>query len=256
MFGSIHVADASLYPLPPYIMDAFNNSDYLAVEVNILENDSEWFDNQFKYTGGRTLINDIGPELYGDLVALFAALGIKPSDIDLDKYKPIYWSMVLDQFSVMVSGLDYDYGLDSFFMEEALKLNMPILEIESAQAQISMLLGFSMALQIILLESSFDIIGGAVGVETTYDMWKRGNEDELNAYLSVDIDEDYEFFALLKEYHNSMSTVRNIIMFEVAKGYMEAEMQVFYVVGAAHMFGEDGLIELLRQNGFTVEAVS
>jgi len=256
MFGSIHAADAALYPLPPYLMDAFNSSDYLAVEFNNSDIDSEWFDNQFRYTGGKTLIGDIGQELYDELVTFFAAFGIKPSDIDLNSYKPVYWSMALGQLSTMFSGLDYDYGLDSFFIEEALKLNMPILDIESAQSQVDMFLGFSMALQIMLLESSFDIIGDAAAVEVLYDVWKRGNEDEFDAFLFVEVDENYEFLSLLEEYHNAMSTVRNIIMFEAAKGYMEAGMQVFYVVGAAHMFGEDGLIELLRQDGFTVEIVS
>ena len=34
LFGSIHVAEESIYPLPGFIMDAFDSSEYLAVEID------------------------------------------------------------------------------------------------------------------------------------------------------------------------------------------------------------------------------
>ena len=37
--GSIHLADSSFYPLDPVIEKAFNNSDELAVEID-MSNDS------------------------------------------------------------------------------------------------------------------------------------------------------------------------------------------------------------------------
>jgi len=63
LFGSIHVGNAELYPLPDFIMDAFHRSDYLAVEFNLNEMDEDLMMAiglmQF-YLDGRTIVDDIG----------------------------------------------------------------------------------------------------------------------------------------------------------------------------------------------------
>ena len=50
---------------------------------------------------------------------------------------------------------------------------------------------------------------------------------------------------------------RNIGMLEAAKEYMESGETVFYAVGLAHLLdAENGLVNALREAGYTVEPVT
>ena len=65
-----------------------------------------------------------------------------------------------------------------------------------------------------------------------------------------------EELALYEEYNKSISTDRNAGMLEVAKEYLESGETVFYAVGLAHLLQENGLVDTLRDAGFTVEQVA
>lgn len=45
-------------------------------------------------------------------------------------------------------------------------------------------------------------------------------------------------------------------MLDVAIEYLESDDVVFYAVGLAHLLAEDGLVNTLREAGYTVELVS
>ena len=53
-----------------------------------------------------------------------------------------------------------------------------------------------------------------------------------------------------------MGTDRNDDMHDVAVGYLESGKVVFYAVGLAHLLAEDGLVNTLRDAGYTVELVT
>ncbi len=46
---------------------------------------------------------------------------------------------------------------------------------------------------------------------------------------------------------------RNAGMADTAAGYLESGKKVFFVVGAGHMVGPDGIPALLKKMGYTVE---
>ena len=53
----------------------------------------------------------------------------------------------------------------------------------------------------------------------------------------------------------TMTECENLKMAETAEHYITDGKTVFYVVGLAHMLGEGGLVQLLKQSGYTVERV-
>ena len=59
-------------------------------------------------------------------------------------------------------------------------------------------------------------------------------------------------------YGNVASPIRSIIeeKVEAAEQFMAEGKSVFYVVGLAHMIGENGIVEQLIRNGHTVERVA
>ena len=60
---------------------------------------------------------------------------------------------------------------------------------------------------------------------------------------------------LYQEYEKAMYTDRNAAMLETAKEYLESGDVVFFAVGLAHLLAEDGLVNTLRDAGYTVELV-
>ena len=62
--------------------------------------------------------------------------------------------------------------------------------------------------------------------------------------------------ALYDEYVKAMSTDRNVKMTETAKNYLSEGKTGFVVVGLAHVIGEGGIAEALRNEGYSVERIS
>ena len=120
--------------------------------------------------------------------------------------------------------------------------------------------GYSEELQEhLLLEAvSYDPWSYQEGVLELYEMWCSGDEAALIAYLSEEEDTSEmteEEIALYEEYWTAMSTDRNAGMLEVAKQYLSGDKLVFFAVGLAHLLAEDGLVNTLRDAGYTVELV-
>ncbi|MCL2753327.1 MAG: TraB/GumN family protein [Defluviitaleaceae bacterium] len=258
LFGSIHVAEAGIYPLPSFVMDAFNRSDYLAVEIDILNEPS--FEEQmamimpFMYTYGRSVADDIGQNLLQRASDIFAEHEMPWSG---EIFKPVMWWIALTELAVNLSGWSAEYGIDIYFMQQAAQQNMPILEVESAESQMQMLANFSMPLQIALLEdmvTAFENIDMYAEYEANLlEMWLRG---DYQAILTATNEENERLGATLAaEYHDAMMVQRDIHMTQVARGYMADGKNVFFMVGLLHFIVEGGIIELLQEAGYTVERI-
>ena len=61
---------------------------------------------------------------------------------------------------------------------------------------------------------------------------------------------------MYEEYNNAMNLERNRKMLEVAISYLESGETVFFAVGLAHLLVEEGLVDTLRDAGYTVELVT
>ena len=62
--------------------------------------------------------------------------------------------------------------------------------------------------------------------------------------------------ALMLEYEQAIETGRNVDMLTVAEDYLNSGKTVFYAVGLAHLLADDGLVNTLRDAGYTVELVT
>ena len=61
--------------------------------------------------------------------------------------------------------------------------------------------------------------------------------------------------AIYEEYYGALQWDRNAAMAEVAVSYLESGRTVFFAVGTAHVVGSGGLVDLLRQAGYTVTRI-
>ena len=122
-----------------------------------------------------------------------------------------------------------------------------------------MLAGFSDQLQELLLKTTLDNNALESQAETSklYELWCSGDEAALTQMIAEDVPElTQEEKLLYEELVKAMYTDRNAAMLDVAKGYLSGGDTVFYAVGLAHLLAEDGLVNTLRDAGYTVEPVS
>ena len=263
LFGSIHVGAEYFYPLPEYVTSAYNSADALAVEFDIkaFENDisaQRVIAGKMLYTDGTTVKNYISAELYDEAVTILQENNMLMPYMDI--YHVAMWTDTINSVTAEKTGVNYDLGIDLHMLDKAYTDNKTILDIESAEFQFDMLLGFSDELQVILLEQAiaeyYDPDGYKATVEEVMRLWNSGDEAAFYAYLSEEeVFETEEEARLYAEYNKAMLTDRNVGMADFVENALASGDEVFVCVGAAHVIGRGAMVELLCQRGYTVELV-
>lgn len=263
LFGSIHVGRDDFYPLPDYVLDAFESSDSLAVEFDIVafENDEAALTDIFTmlvFSDGSTIEDHIPKDLYDEAVEILK--DNKTYGSYLDYFIPSLWTDLINSFTYEEIDADFDLGIDRHLIDLAYEKDKEVLDIESAEFQCGMTANYSMELQIVLLESAvsdyYEPDKTKEELEKTQDIWLKGDEKEFSDYLNQEkIFEDEEEERLYEEYNKAMLYDRNINMADYAEDALLSGEEVFICVGAAHVVGEDAMVELLRERGYTVEIV-
>ena len=264
LLGSIHVGleDTNLYP--DEIYDAYNSCAYLAVESDVisLERDTNAqieMMKMFIYTDSTTISAHIDKDLYKTARGVLDHFGYYNSMMDY--YFPVIWSQIIDQALTEESRFSSDFGVDRYFLKNSEKLGIEILEIEDYMETEYAFATLSESTQEFLLSSTVDpeyIKNYSSSLEELYDAWKYGKTDVLDDLLFSEDDEEVtdEEKAAAEEYNNAMTVVRNKLMVERAEEYLRDQKNVFYVVGLAHMLGDDGIVSSLENRGYTVSQIS
>ena len=262
LFGSIHAADDLIYPLPSFVTDAFDKSDYLAVECDIVAYEKDLkkqieMSADLTYTDGTTIQDHIDQDTYEKCKVFLKANNSYMSVYD--SMKPSVWMSLMDNIVLSKSGLSTGNGLDRHFLNKAKKDKKEILEVESVESQMEMLSGFSDDIMNLLLKSyTTQTLDEQVNsLRELFFAWKAGDIDKIydlgNGESDSKISE--EEAALYEEYNKQMLTNRNNLMVEKAEQYLSENKKCFYVVGAMHMIGNDGIVEQLKAKGYDVKRI-
>lgn len=263
LFGSIHAGWEEYYPLPDYVLDAFESSDALAVEFDVVAFEKDYSAmvealTAMVYMDGTKISDHIPEDLYDRAVAILKENNSYNSLLDM--YYPVMWYSTIETFMIPFAGADVELGIDKYMINLAYDSDKPVLDIESPELQYGMLAGFSDELQATLLYSSVvnyeeqsKYVAELIQLMTA---WMEGDEEMLRELSSMEIEtENPEEMALMEEYSYAMLEGRNIGMTEFAVDALEDGEEIFICVGSAHIVGETGMVDLLRELGYTVEAV-
>lgn len=252
LLGSMHIADGSFYPLRPEIENALQQSDYLGVEVDVTKAADPAVQQLIlelgSYQDGTTLKDHISAEAYALLGEILSENGL-PANA-MDQFKPWTVETVIASLQSAGSGYEAQVGIDMYIAGKALEAKMPIIELESYDFQLNMFNSFSAELQqYTLLETLKNYKQVGTQMNQMAEVWKTGNEEGLLGFV--------ESFKFSDEYYKAMIIDRNKGMAEKIAGYLNGEDKAVYfiMVGAAHYPGEDGIIKLLQDQGFTVTKI-
>lgn len=267
LFGSIHAADDRAYPMRKEIMDAFNSSEYLAVEVDTIsfQSDMNAMVEAMKPfvidpTSGKKLKDFMSEEGYNKTIQYMK--DNKIYNAVYESYKPSFIYTLLSNVYVEKSGLDATKGIDMYFLNQAHKEKKQVLEYESADFQFKLLSSFSDGLaEAMILASISEEKAQTEGLKVMYDAWLKGDAKALLSSASADeeIPEDDELMKKygkeLDDYNNNLIGNRNEDMVTKTEEFFKDGKNVFVVVGELHVIGEEGLANQLEKAGYTVEQV-
>ncbi len=256
LLGSIHIGNDDFYPLAPEIDAAFAESKNLVVEVNVDDPDmtakmTKLVAEKGRYKEGDTLTSKVSKKNADAFKAYCEKKGY-PFD-QMNMLRPWLFSLTITLLEAQALGFKAELGIDKHFLALA-KDKMPIKELESAETQIGMLSGFSDELQETLLAKSLgDVDSMNEKMTSAIKAWKTGNTKALEDLMVTDeLKKHPEFLPMIEK----IIYERNVGMADKIDGYLKSNEKHFVVVGAGHLVGEKGLVNLLIKKGYKVEQVS
>ena len=249
--GSFHLGDKRIRKVDQRLLDIFDESDYLALEI---KDEANIGISDFMIKDGTTIEDKVSPELYAKL----QKFSEEHPSYNLESYK----RFTLGMNANAIEGLPFaeagykTKGIDDLFHNRANRMNKEVLAFETAAFQVNLLTGYSDTLYAGKIEYMID----------NYDELKRTYFDLLEVYLKGDVEgvkkqleaeeageEGVEPTQEEIDYYNAMYTNRNNNMTAVIKGYLAENKNVFVVVGAAHVIADDGIIAQLKEtNNYTI----
>lgn len=266
LFGSIHAADERAYPMQNKVMEVYNNSDYLAVELDLMAFKSDLSAQMemlqmFLCENGKTLKDYLSSEGYAIIVEY-----MKDNDIYIstyEMYRPAMIYSLLSNVTIEKSKLDSKKGIDMYFLSEAKKDKKEILEIESAQMLYNLLSSLPDELYELIILSYIEQEEQEISdLKELYEGWLSGDVKSLSSSDDFDIDKikvgKFEFdkeMELLNDFNNELINNRNDGMNSVIDNYFKEGKNVFVVVGAAHVVGDNGLVNSLVKSGYNVSLI-
>jgi uncharacterized protein YbaP (TraB family) len=248
--GSIHLVRAGELSFPPSMEAAFRRSEVLAVEVDLGRVDAAKTQQLILELGllpeNEQLSQRLGPESAKLLEATAGRYGM-PLAV-LERMRPWLVAMTLTVLDLKRAGYDADLGVDKAFLDRA-RGTLQIVELETAEEQLRLFASLPEPLQDQLLRDQLRRSEGAVeDLARITEAWKAGDAEGLAAQVFRDEQSD----PLMRPLYEKLSYERNARMAEKVGAMLSQPRIWFVVVGAGHLVGPEGLVELLRKQGYTV----
>ncbi len=250
LFGTIHVGKSSFYPLPDVVDQAFRRSAKLVVEANITDQkDAAEIGRMIDFPKGETIEKHISPQLFLRLKDQLARSKIPYANVA--GMRPVMLGGLLPIVEFVRLGYEMNQGLDLNLTQRALAEKKPILELESSLAQIQLLTGMSPQLQEAFLENAIAMLEqGRTADQVTgiVNAWQLG-DPKLLVEITDDVSKNGRMVGQLNDI---LLGQRHPAMMKRIEGYLAGGVTHFVAVGALHLVGRDGLIEMLKARGYKI----
>jgi uncharacterized protein YbaP (TraB family) len=248
LLGSFHLLKAEDYPLPPVIEAAYSNSAVVVFETDLEEMEKPATTlrmmNRCSLPAGHTLKGELPSDLYENLIKHAAQAGVPL--ILLDPLRPAMAMMMIEVSALVKLGADPELGLDKHFFSRAQKDHKTIVPLETVDFQISLLTDFSKEEDELLVKSGLEEIDNTKrDFEATLTAWRTGDSAALAKFLNEAVQESPVIYKRLVSDRNQNWVPK---IEELLRGNKNA----IVIVGAGHLVGSDGVVELLKKKNLKV----
>ena len=247
LLGTIHSEDPRVLDFSEEFLDKVKENNVFAMELVPDLPTLARLTEYMHYPPGQTLESEIGSARYSALVSALSAYKV-PLEF-VSRMRP--WAAMMT-----LSTPPPDTGV---FMDLSLSLRasgsgLSVVGLESLEQQLSFLQNMPMTMQLSLLEQAI----------AEYSQVSKVHDEMVSAYLENDLvklqtlsDEQLQAVGQKESEYFTESGIRlrNHRMAESLLPHLQ-DNKVFVAVGALHLPGEEGLLNLLRRQGFELSPLS
>ena len=249
LLGSIHLGDKNINKISDKIIEAYKESDKIAVEVNITSADID-INDLYGDVGNR--IDDIDDDELKEELASFLKKKLLINYDQIKDFKTGYISILIESIAYMKSGLTED-GIDSYFIKLAKEDNKEIISLETLEDQLNILLNNSNEFYKKQIKEAMDNYDESITeLKKIYKAYVNGDTEKLKEYLEVNTE---ELSGEELDYINKLYFNRNDMMTAKVEEFLANNENVFVTVGAAHVITSKGIVEQLKDK-YKVELIN
>lgn len=261
LMGTLHAYDARQDAQMAALAPLLDQAALLVVEIS--DKDQVALQDRIARTPGFAVLNEppslltmLGPDDWAVLAERMAERGVPP--FLAAQFRPWYAGMVLSVPPCMMRDMIFGRkGLDLQLIDEALRRGLPVNGLDDAQAMLDMFSAGTPEQQLQLLRMALlPQFSGDEGIVTTVDLyfqgltyksWRFGRFMDLglSAEQQATLDAAFEIFEEQLLTRRNRDWIDRLIP-------MTAGQNAVVAVGAAHLPGKDGLLNLLQARGFEI----
>ncbi len=250
--GSVHLLRAEDSNLPPAFDRAYKGSKAVVMELAIDKVDpmetASWMMENGMLKEGTNLRALIGDDRYRRVTQEAERLGV-PTEV-VDMMQPWALGLQLIELQYVQLGFDPQKGVEQQLQHMAQADGKPISGLETMPEQLGVLQGMSNPDQARFLDMIVTEMHDVQSeTETVVTAWRTGDAAKLAALLS----DEYKSFPNL---YRLLVTERNKRWVPQIEKLLHGNQDYFVVVGALHLVGDGGLLELIRRDGYKPETVN
>ena len=254
LLGSFHALKAEDYPLSAVVLAAYADAERLAFEVAPEELQSPELPAKMQQAAllapGQNLQSLLTETAWQQLQVWSSSNPAFPI-ASLNRMEPWFVAILVVNTQAKSQGFESGLGVDQHFMNAAKPASKPSIGLEKASQQIALFDGMPPKAQQQLLQEALDANASDSirDLEALRHLWKTGDVAGLQRETVERMRREYP------DLYQSVNADRNRAWLPQVQAMLddEASDDTLVVVGALHLLGEDGLVQLLRKKGYRVE---
>jgi uncharacterized protein len=258
VLGTLHVGFPTDYPPEqPFrksILAALDASPTLALEISpdelLVSQDDV---NRYGMCRSECLIDYLPNSMWKDVEA---RMRNNPAALkELRHTRPWLASMLIETYDTLKAGFQSEYGTEAQLQNVYLRVRGKIVGLETLNEQISTFTKLTSAQQREMLAQDLaqTPAQNIADVKELHRLWRIGDADALKAWDDAKSSKLAKSKALAAQVDNRVVYDRNRRFAQRMVAIAAPDKPVFVAIGALHLGGPRGVLELLRKRGFVVE---
>jgi uncharacterized protein YbaP (TraB family) len=241
LFGTIHLNSPLFSDNYQTFSSLLDQSSVFAAEVNLDLMDQFEMNDYFKMSEN----TNWSEHLKGNQWNKLQSVCTKYFNLNLEHYSNIYPLVLVNQLSMQLIGMHVEKSLDQQLWECAASKNMTRVGLEDFESHFNLIRAIDLYDQIKMLK---DLLKNLEGSRKKY-------LKMLQDYHAQDLRSIYQASRkMLGKYRRLMLFERNEIMLDKIM-QLGKDGNCFLSCGAGHLYGEQGLLRLLKKQGVSVKHV-
>jgi uncharacterized protein YbaP (TraB family) len=193
---------------------------------------------------GKTLHGVLGEPRYGRLSAAAASLGLSMQGLDLQA--PWVVGIEITDAAYTQAGFDPDQGVEEQLLRRAQGAGRATAGLETFEEEMNGLVALSAQDQLRMLDQTLeDLKDLKAEMQEVLAAWRAGDAAHLGKLLA----EEYDGFPSL---YKPLVSDRNQRWLPQVQALLKEEHNSLVLVGALHLVGRGGLLELLHEQGYQI----